>query len=168
VNQAWTIDWRNRKPGADLSDISSPGLLAELQIAIAQILDENKVFGGDRVAIVLQSPGDYLAEMRKRLATTAMGIIVMVPEFRNEQHNVWAAQVSVQVIEVPAMARAKSLNVTAQRAAEIVIGQLKDREPIPGVWSQFRPTGMPVLVQNNHSAVSWQVSGACKTIIRGI
>ena len=168
MNQAWTIDWRNRKPGADLSDISSPGLLAELQIAIAQILDENKVFGGDRVAIVLQSPGDYLAEMRKRLATTAMGIIVMVPEFRNEQHNVWAAQVSVQVIEVPAMARAKSLNVTAQRAAEIVIGQLKDREPIPGVWSQFRPTGMPVLVQNSHNTVSWQVSGACKTIIRGI
>lgn len=167
MNYAWTTNWRNIRPGADLGGVDSPGLLGELQIAAAQVLDEHVIFGGGRMPIVLQSQGDFLAEMRKKLAEgSAMGLLVMTPDFRQESGNLWAATVAVQVIEQPAINRAKMLSVTCQRAAELVIASLRDRELIPGVWSRFRPNMMPVQVQNSQSTVSWQASGVTKTIVR--
>lgn len=153
--------------GAPVTAAGSVGLLGGLQSSAAVLLQEHPLFQGDaRIPIVLESVGDYIAEMNKLLSSGCIAALITTPDFRwDGPGNAWTATLTVQVNEIPAVNRSLAGQyVTSMRACEIVMAMMKDKQP-GEMWGPWRPRSI-VSVQSDPISVSYAVSGITKTILK--
>jgi len=160
----WVTGWSQWNPESeDLKAIENLGILGKLQIAVATAIDEHVIFGGGRIPVVVESVGDYIAEMHRMIAQGMMAVLVTTPDFRHETANIWAATVTVQVNENPVVNRSASGAITAQHACEVIAGHLNNREFVPGVWGPYRQESISA-IQAEPSFVSYALTGRVRTI----
>ena len=167
MNTPWATGWANWDEQANLRDITSLGMLGWLQIAVARIIDEHIMFGGGRIPVIAEQIGDYISDMQKLIGQGKMAVLVTTPDFRQERGNVWAATVRIQVNETPVVNRTSAGAITAQRACEVIMGHLRNREPKAGVWTAFRPSSVSV-VQSNLAGAAYALTGVTRTIVKSI
>lgn len=153
---------------AYLTAVTSSGMLAGLQVSVATILAESSYFVGDMVPVVVEAVGDYVSEMNRLIAGgTGLFLIVSTPDFRHDVANAWVATVKVQAIERPVVNRSRAGRYfTAQRACEVILATLKDRQPSEG-WGVFRPRPISV-VQSERDVSNFECSGITRTIVRAV
>lgn len=160
----WTIGQEWVDEHAALTAVTSCGFIARAQLGVARLVSAHARFLEDRVPVVIEQVGDYIADMQKLNAGEGLYFLVQTPEQERGRASEWTSTFTVQAIETPAVNRSKrGGHVTALRACEMARASLEGRAPDEG-WTPLRATRL-VRVQSDVGTCSYALVLTAKTLM---